>query len=76
MMKLNPMVYNILEHYKIKPYIDTGILKDLVIVNMNESISALNTYKENGAPADKVDNYIAQISVLRDYIYFRLARLF
>ena len=47
-----------------------------VIVNMNESISALNTYKENGAPADKVDNYIAQISVLRDYIYFRLARLF
>lgn len=46
------------------------------IANMNESITALETYKENGADAATMDSYIGQIQVLRDYLYFRLARLF
>lgn len=69
MMKLNPMVYNILEHYKIKPYIDTGILKDLVIGHMNDTCrvamgiySALSANLKNGIN----EKIIREASMLHD----------
>lgn len=42
----------------------------------NEAIDALKKYGENGASAATVKDAIAQVTVLRDYFYFRLARLF
>ena len=47
-----------------------------VIADMNEAVSALETFKQNGAPAATIDGYIAQIRVLRSYVYLRIARLF
>lgn len=47
-----------------------------VISQMNEAIEAFEDYKENGAEETVMDNYIAQVKVLRSYCYFRLARLF
>lgn len=46
------------------------------ISQMNEAISAFSDYKENGADEATMNNYIAQVRVLRSYCYFRLARLF
>lgn len=47
-----------------------------VISQMNEAIGAFDEYKENGADEKTMNNYIAQVRVLRSYCYFRLARLF
>lgn len=46
------------------------------IVKMNEAIAGFGKYKETGADAVKMDEYIAQVRVLRAYTYFRIARLF
>lgn len=46
------------------------------IVKMNEAISGFGKYKAAGADAAKMDEYIAQVRVLRAYTYFRIARLF
>ena len=47
-----------------------------IIVRLNEAISSFGKYKEAGADAVKMDEYIAQVRVLRAYTYFRIARLF
>jgi SusD family. len=47
-----------------------------VISQMNEAIASFQKFADNGADADKMKNYIAQVRVLRAYIYFRMARLF
>lgn len=46
------------------------------IVKMNEAIQGFSKYKAAGADAAKMDEYIAQVRVLRAYTYFRIARLF
>lgn len=46
------------------------------ISEMNEAIAAFGKYKENGADAATMNDYIAQVRVIRAYSYFRLARLF
>ena len=46
------------------------------IVKMNEAIQGFGKYKAAGADAAKMDEYIAQVRVLRAYTYLRIARLF
>ena len=47
-----------------------------VIVKLNAAIDALQKYKAAGADAARMDEYVAQVRVLRAYTYFRIARLF
>ena len=47
-----------------------------VIVKLNAAIDALQKYKADGADAARMDEYVAQVRVLRAYTYFRIARLF
>lgn len=46
------------------------------VSDFNEAIATLAEFGESGASQATIDEAIAQVTVLRDYYYFRLARIF
>lgn len=70
MIKLNPMILKILEHYKLKPSIDTKTLKELIGGHMNDTCKvAMGIYSalSTGLKNEINEENIKEASMLHDW---------